>query len=38
LDYLQEINKIAFDSEGKIAYIWNPDLAKRLVQRREIRL
>jgi hypothetical protein len=38
LDYLQEINKIAFDREGKIAYIWNPELAKRLVQRREIRL
>ncbi|HLD11185.1 MAG TPA: hypothetical protein VJB89_03825, partial [Candidatus Nanoarchaeia archaeon] len=25
LDYLQTINKIAFDREDKIAYIWNPN-------------
>ena len=36
LDYLESINKIAFDTEAKIAYIWNPVLAKRLSQRREI--
>ncbi len=30
LDYLADINKIAFDRDGKIAYIWNPVLAKRL--------
>ena len=30
LDYLESINKIAFDRDGKIAYIWNPALAKRL--------
>ncbi len=36
LEYLQGINKIAFDQEGKIAYIWNPKLAKMLRQRKEI--
>lgn len=38
LDYLQEINKIAIDREGKIGYIWNPALAKKLRQRAEIRV
>ena len=36
LDYLEEINKIAVDRERKIGYIWNPKLAKRLMQRKEI--
>jgi len=38
LDYLQEINKIAIDRAGKIGYIWNPNLAKRLRQRAEIKV
>lgn len=38
LDYLQEINKIAIDKKGKIGYIWNPELAKKLRQRREIKV
>ena len=38
LDYLQNINKIAFDRKGKIAYIWNPKLAKMLRQRTDIRV
>ena len=38
LDYLENINKIAFDREGKIAYIWNPELAKKLMARKEIKL
>ncbi len=38
LDYLESINKIAFDKDGKIAYIWNPNLAKRLSKRREIKV
>lgn len=38
LDYLQEINKIAIDKVGKIGYIWNPGLAKRLRQRPEIKV
>ncbi len=36
LDYLESINKIAFDKENKIAYIWNPKLAQLLRKRREI--
>lgn len=36
LDYLESINKIAFDRKGKIAYIWNPKLAQMLRQRKEI--
>lgn len=28
LDYLESINKIAFDRDGKVAYIWSPKLAK----------
>jgi len=36
LDYLENINKIAFDRTGKVAYIWNPKLAQMLSQRKEI--
>jgi len=36
LEYLESINKIAFDREGKIAYIWNPKLAQRLSRRKEV--
>lgn len=36
LEYLESINKIAFDKEGKIAYIWNPALAKRLKARKPL--
>ena len=38
LDYLQDINKIAIDKKGKIAYIWNPSLAKKLAGRKEIKV
>jgi hypothetical protein len=38
LDYLESINKIALDKEGKIAYIWNPELAKKLRSRKDIKL
>ena len=38
LDYLQDINKIAVDRKGKIGYIWNPELAKRLFKRKEIKV
>ena len=38
LEYLENINKIAVDKEGKIAYIWNPALAKKLKMRKEIKL
>lgn len=36
LDYLESINKIAVDREGKIAYIWNPALARKLARRRAL--
>jgi len=38
LDYLESINKIAFDKTGKIAYIWNPVLASKLKKRKEIKI
>ena len=28
LDYLESINKIGFDRDGFIVYLWNPKLAK----------
>jgi hypothetical protein len=37
LMYLESINKIAFDREGKVAFIWNPALARRLSGRKEIK-
>ena len=38
LDYLESINKIALDKEGKIAYIWNPTLTAKLRNRKEIKV
>lgn len=38
LDYLENINKIAFDRNGTIAYIWNPKLLKMLSKRKEIKV
>lgn len=38
LEYLESINKIAVDKEGTIAYIWNPELAKKLRSRKEIKI
>ena len=38
LDYLQSINKIAFDRRGILGYIWNPKLAKMLSKRKEIKI
>ena len=38
LDYLGSINKIGFDRNGTIAYIWNPELSKMLSKRKEIKL
>ena len=31
-DYLLESQKIARDSEGKIAWIWNPELVRKYLQ------
>lgn len=38
IDYLQSINKIGWDRNGVLAYIWNPKLAKILAKRPEIKL
>jgi len=38
LDYLETINKIAFDRNGTLGYIWNPKLAKILAKRPEIKI
>lgn len=34
--YLQSINKIAIDSEGKVGYIWNPEGAERHLKRKDL--
>lgn len=34
LRYLWENNKIALDKEGNIIYIWNPEIAKRFINRK----
>ncbi len=38
LDYLESINKIAFDKKGTVGYIWNPKLAKILSKRSELKI
>jgi len=38
LNYLKSINKIGFDRNGTIAYIWNPKLTKILSKRKEIKI
>ena len=37
LDYLESINKIAFDRNGIVGYIWSPELAKKILKRKEIK-
>ena len=33
LDYLEYSNKIAFDRHGKIAWIWDPEGVRRLLEK-----
>lgn len=33
LDYLLYSNKIAFDKEGKVAWIWNPELVRKYLNK-----
>ena len=35
-DYLLNSNKIAVDREGKIAWIWNPELVKKYLSKSEL--
>lgn len=37
-DYLKDSNKIAVDMEGKIAWIWNPELVKKYLSSPELAL
>ncbi|MDP7494652.1 MAG: hypothetical protein QGG26_16930 [Candidatus Undinarchaeales archaeon] len=36
LDYLSNSNKIAYDQEGKIAWIWNPKLVQYYLSKPEL--
>ena len=38
LDYLQSVNRIALDSKGTIGYIWSPEVAKKFMGRKRIKL
>jgi len=33
LDYLEKSNKIVIDNEGKVVWVWNPKLVKKLCKR-----
>ncbi|MEA2053644.1 MAG: hypothetical protein U9O96_00780 [Candidatus Thermoplasmatota archaeon] len=35
-DYLLQSGKIAVDKEGKIAWIYNPELVKKYMEREEL--
>jgi hypothetical protein len=36
IDYLLYSNKIAVDREGKIGWIWNPELVKKYLNKTEL--
>lgn len=36
MEYLESIGKIAYDSEGSVAYIWDPELYERYKNRRDL--
>lgn len=38
MEYLESINKIAYDNEGYIVYIWNPEFYNKIKNRPAIRL
>ncbi len=35
-DYLLDSNKIATDREGKIAWVWNPELVRKYLKKPEL--
>jgi len=37
IDYLVYSGKIAFDKEGKIAWVWNPELVRRYINREDLK-
>ena len=36
MEYLESINKIAYDNEGYVVYIWNPELVAKYKNRPEL--
>ena len=36
IEYLESINKIAYDNEGYIVYIWSPELGKKYKNRDDL--
>lgn len=36
MDYLEEVYKIAYDREGYVVYIWNPEFAARYKNRDDL--
>lgn len=38
MEYLESINKITYDQEGYVVYIWNPEFYKRMSQRKAIKI
>jgi hypothetical protein len=38
MSYLESINKIIIEENGKIVYIWNPELYKRIKDRPNIKI
>lgn len=38
IQYLESVNRIAFDNEGYVVYIWNPELYNKVKSRPAIKL
>ena len=38
MEYLESINKIAYDNEGYVVYIWNPEFYNKIKNRPAIKL
>ncbi len=36
MEYLESINKIAYDNEGYVVYIWSPELGKKYKNRADL--
>ncbi|MBT4165469.1 hypothetical protein HOE04_00335 [archaeon] len=36
MEYLESINKIVYDREGVIVYIWNPELSAKIKDRKDL--
>lgn len=38
ISYLKDIKKIAFDRDGRVVYIWNPDFYNKIKDRPDIKV